>query len=142
TDRDDDSEHLQKASEHIHTSARTVLDKPKWSGYEVTLGVWPEVFAWGILLVPKDLRPAERRPVVVCQHGLEGVPMDTINDDPKSSGYGPYKAFSARLAERGFIVFAPHNPYRGHDAFRVLQRKANPLKKTLCSVIPPQQRPV
>ncbi|TMP98686.1 MAG: hypothetical protein E6L09_11285 [Verrucomicrobia bacterium] len=124
-----------KASEPIHPRARKVLDKPKWSGYEVTLGVWPEVFAWGILLVPKDLRPAERRPVVVCQHGLEGVPMDTINDDPKASGYGAYKAFAARLAERGFVTFAPHNPYRGHDAFRVLQRKANPLKKSLFAVI-------
>jgi len=61
--------------------------------------------------------------------------MDTINDDPKASGYGAYKAYAARLAERGFITFAPHNPYRGRDAFRVLQRKANPLKKSLFSVI-------
>jgi cephalosporin-C deacetylase-like acetyl esterase len=115
--------------------SRRIPDKPKWTGYEVVLDVWPDVFAWGVLLVPKDLKPGERRPVVVCQHGLEGVPMDTINDDPKSSGYGPYKAFSARLAERGFVVFAPHNPYRGRDSFRVLQRKANPLKKSLFSVI-------
>ncbi|PYL01483.1 MAG: hypothetical protein DME19_01410, partial [Verrucomicrobia bacterium] len=92
-------------------------------------------FAWGVLLVPKDLKPGERRPLVVCQHGLEGVPMDTINDDAKASGYGAYKAFAARLADRGFITFAPHNPYRGHDAFRLLQRKANPLKKSLFSVI-------
>jgi len=39
------------------------------------------------------------------------------------------------LADRGFIVFAPHNPYRGSDRFRVLQRKANPLKLSLFSVI-------
>jgi len=114
---------------------RKILDQPKWTGYEVALDVWPDVFAWGILLLPKDLKPGERRPVVVCQHGLEGVPLDTINDDPKASGYGPYKAYTARLAERGFITFAPHNPYRGRDAFRVLQRKANPLKKSLFSVI-------
>ncbi len=115
--------------------ARKILDKPKWTGYEVVLDVWPDVFAWGILLVPKDLSPGQRRPAVVCQHGLEGVPMDTLDDDPKAGGYGAYKAFAARLAERGFVVFAPHNPYRGHDAFRVLQRKANPLKKSLFSVI-------
>jgi dienelactone hydrolase len=124
-----------KASEPINPRSRKILDKPKWTGYEVTLDVWPDVFAWGILLVPKDLKPGEGRPVVVCQHGLEGVPMDTINDDPKASGFGAYKAFAARLAERGFTVFVPHNPYRGHDAFRVLQRKANPLKKSLFSVI-------
>src|SRR6266508_4985592 len=81
------------------------------------------------------MSPGQRRPAVVCQHGLEGVPMDTLDDDPKAGGYGAYKAFAARLAERGFVVFAPHNPYRGHDAFRVLQRKANPLKKSLFSVI-------
>jgi hypothetical protein len=32
--------------------------------------------------VPKDLKPGERRPVIVCQHGLEGVPEDTVADDP------------------------------------------------------------
>jgi dienelactone hydrolase len=124
-----------RASEPIQPRTRKILERPKWTGYEVTLDVWPDVFAWGILLVPKDLKPGERRPVVVCQHGLEGVPMDTITDDPSSGGYPYYKAFAARLAERGFVTFAPHNPYRGHDAFRVLQRKANPLKKSLFSVI-------
>jgi cephalosporin-C deacetylase-like acetyl esterase len=97
--------------------------------------VWPDVFAWGVLLLPKDLKAGERRPVVVCQHGLEGVPADTITDDPKAGGYAAYKAYAARLAERGFVVFAPHNPYRGRDAFRVLQRKANPLGRSLFSVI-------
>lgn len=115
--------------------ARMAYEKEQWTGYDVLLDVYPDVFAWGVLLLPKDIKPGERRPVVVCQHGLEGVPHDTITDDPKSSGYGPYKAFSARLAERGFVVFAPHNPYRGRDAFRVLQRKANPLGKSLFSVI-------
>src|SRR5947199_295076 len=57
------------------------------------------------------------------------------SNSPNASGYGAYNAYAARLAERGFITFAPHNPYRGRDAFRVLQRKANPLKKSLFSVI-------
>ena len=118
----------------INPRARQIYDEPKWTGYEVVLEVWPDVFAWGILCVPKDLQPGEKRPVVVCQHGLEGVPTDTI-DGPGSNGYGPYKAFTARLAERGFVTFAPHNPYRGRDEFRVLQRKANPLGKSLFSVI-------
>jgi dienelactone hydrolase len=106
-----------------------------WAGYEVKLDIYPEVYAWGYLLVPKDLKPGERRPVVVCQHGLESVPADVINEDPKTQAYGYYKAFAPRLAERGFVVFAPHNPYRGQDKFRVLQRKANPLKKSLFSII-------
>jgi dienelactone hydrolase len=113
--------------------SRQAYDKEKWTGYDVVLDVYPDVFAWGVLLLPKDLKAGERRPVVVCQHGLEGVPHDTITEE--GSGYGYYKAFSARLADRGFVVFAPHNPYRGRDAFRVLQRKANPLGKSLFSVI-------
>jgi len=115
--------------------SRQIHDKANWRGYDIVLDVFPDVFAWGVLLLPKDLKPGERRPVIVCQHGLEGLPVDTITDDPKASGYGAYKAFSARLAERGFVVFAPHNPYRGRDSFRVLQRKANPLKKSLFSII-------
>jgi dienelactone hydrolase len=114
---------------------RQIYDKEKWTGYEVVLDVVSDVFAWGYLLVPKDLKPGERRPVVVCQHGLEGVPEDTVADDPKHKGYGAYKGFAAKLVERGFIVYAPHNPYRGGDKFRVLQRKANPLGLSLFSFI-------
>jgi dienelactone hydrolase len=123
------------ASLPANPRSRKIRENPKWTAYEVVLDVWPDVYAWGYLLLPKDIKPSERRPVVVCQHGLEGVPEDTVSEDPKGGGYHYYKAFSARLAERGFVVFAPHNPYRGQDKFRVLQRKANPLKKSLFSVI-------
>jgi dienelactone hydrolase len=124
-----------KATMPVNARSRKVLDNPKWTAYDVVLDVWPDVFAWGLLLVPKGLEPGERRPVVVCQHGLEGLPIDTISEDSSSRAFGYYKSFAARLAERGFVTFAPHNPYRGQDKFRVLQRKANPLKKSLFSVI-------
>ena len=39
------------------------------------------------------------------------------------------------LADLGYIVYAPQNPYIGQDRFRVLQRKANPLGQSLFSVI-------
>jgi dienelactone hydrolase len=122
-------------SEPVNAQSRKVLETDKVTGWDVTLDVWPDVFAWGVLLLPKDIKPGERRPVVVCQHGLEGVPMDTIMDDPKSRAYAAYKAYSLRLAERGFVVFAPHNPYRGQDKFRTLQRKANALGGHLFSFI-------
>ena len=64
----------------------------RWTGYEVMLDVYPDVFAWGILLVPKDLKPGERRPVVVCQHGLEGLPEDVVTQDPKSEASATTKA--------------------------------------------------
>jgi cephalosporin-C deacetylase-like acetyl esterase len=129
---------LPSADIPINPRTRKFDERKTWTGYEVVLDVWNDVFAWGYLLLPKDLRPGERRPVVVCQHGLEGLPADTVTNDSSSRAYGYYKAFAAQLAERGFIVFAPHNPYRGRDDFRGLQRKLNPLKKTLYSVIAAQ----
>ena len=89
------------------------------------------VFAYGILLLPNDLQPGEQRPVVVCQHGLEGRPQDTA--DPRIASV--YHSYAAQLADRGFITYAPQNPYIGQDAFRVIQRKANPIKWSLFSLI-------
>jgi dienelactone hydrolase len=117
---------------------RKAYEAEKWTGYEVVLDVFPDVIAYGILLLPKDLKKDEKRPVVVCQHGLEGRPQDTIGKD----GYAYYKAFAAELANRGFITFAPQNLYIGHDKFRTLQRKANPLGKTLFSIIVPQHQQI
>lgn len=115
--------------------SRQVYDEPKYTGYEVLMDVFPDVFAYGILLVPKGLAPGEQRPVVVCQHGLEGRPQDVA--DPKRNNPA-YNQFACRLAERGFITYAPQNPYIFTDRFRTLQRKSNPLRKTLFSTIVPQ----
>jgi hypothetical protein len=110
-----------------------VYDEPEWTGYEVVLDVFPELHAWGVLCLPKGMKPGERRPAVVCQHGLEGVPRDTIERGVE--GFRYYKAFTAELAKQGFVTFAPYNLYRGQDRFRSLQRKANPLRASLFSVI-------
>jgi dienelactone hydrolase len=117
--------------------SRQAYDTPAFTGYEVVLDVFPDVIAYGILLLPKDIKEGERRPVVVCQHGLEGRPQDVVAGDNPA-----YHDFTARLTERGFITFAPQNLYIGKDRFRTLQRKANPLKKTLFSVIVPQHRQI
>jgi cephalosporin-C deacetylase-like acetyl esterase len=114
---------------------RKSYDEEKWTGYEVVLDVFPDVFAYGILLVPKDLQDGEKRPVVVCQHGLEGRPQDVVAGDHRA-----YHDYAAKLAERGFITFAPQNIYIHGDKFRSLQRKANPLGKTLFSIMVPQHR--
>ena len=114
----------------VHPRSRKIYDQPQWTGYEVVLDVLPDVFAWGVLLLPKDLKPGERRPLVVCQHGRNGVPRDTIEGDHRA-----YHDYAAKLAERGFIVFAPHNPYRGEDRYRMLSRKANAVKGSLFSFI-------
>ena len=47
-----------------------------------------------------------------------------------------------QLVKRGFITFAPQNIYIFQDRFRTLQRKLNPLKKTLFSIMVPQHRQI
>ena len=115
----------------MNPRTRRIYDEPLWKGYEVVLDVWQDVFAYGILLLPNDLQPGEQRPVVVCQHGLEGRPQDTA--DPRIESV--YHSYAAQLADSGFVVYAPQNPYIGQDAFRVIQRKANPVKWSLFSLI-------
>ncbi len=109
---------------------RQIYDTEKYLGYEVVLDVWPDVFAWGTLLVPKNIKPGERRPVVVCQHGRNGLPKDTIEVAGNA-----YNRFAARLAEEGFVTFSPHNLYRGEDRYRFLSRKGNGIKASLFSFI-------
>jgi dienelactone hydrolase len=115
---------LPDPTEPMNPRSRQAYDTPKWKGYEVTLDLYPDVY--------KNLQPGEKRPVVVCQHGLEGRPQDVVNPE-KRTPY--YNSFGAQLADRGYIVYAPQNPYIGHDKFRVLQRMANPLGLSLFSFI-------
>lgn len=151
----------------LNPRSRKVIDEPTHVGWEVVLEVYgskdegqepgekapatnsldprplaldQSVIAGGILLLPRDLRPGEKRPVVVCQHGLEGTPMDTITTDQSLRAWAAYKGFSTQLVQRGFIVYAPQNPYKGEDEFRVIQRKSNPLGRSLFSYVIEQHR--
>ncbi len=135
--RDDVIGHFDLPLLAMNPRTRVAYERPTWTGYEVVLDVFPNVIAYGVLCVPRDLKEGERRPVVVCQHGLEGTPQDTIEGD-----HWAYHDFAAKLAERGFITFAPQNLYIGNDRFRTLQRKAYPLKKTLFSVMTAQHQQI
>jgi len=117
---------------------RAYQSGPKTVSYEVVLDVFDDVIAYGILTLPKDLdlRGSKKLPVVVCQHGLEGRPQDVVGERK----FSIYKAFATRLAEEGFITFAPQNVYIFRDKFRILQFKANALGKTLFSVMIPQHK--
>ena len=111
---------------------RKLIETNGITAYEVMLDVHPDVVAYGILVVPRGLKPGEKRPVVVCQHGLEGRPTDVA--DPRIDA-GAYHTYAWRLAERGFVTFAPQNCYIGENRFRQVLRKAQPLKLTLWSFI-------
>ncbi|MCI0682055.1 MAG: hypothetical protein L0Y71_08125 [Gemmataceae bacterium] len=104
----------------------------KYKAYEVVLDVYDDVISYGILCVPSDLKPGEKRPVVVCQHGLEGRPTDVVNPKKKTPYYN---SFGSVLADQGFVVFAPQNPYIFKNEFRQTVRKANPLQLSLYSFI-------
>lgn len=117
--------------------SRIIYENKDFTGYEVALDIHDNVFAYGILLVPSKMNAGEKRPVVVCQHGLEGKPTDVCDPDKKTPYYN---SFGAELARKGYIVFAPQNPYLGRDLFRELQRKANPLGLSLFSFIVQQHQ--
>ncbi len=121
---------------------RLLESNAKWKQYEVALDVWDGVFAWGILVVPTAAQEGRRLPAVVCQHGLEGLPDDMVTRDTSSRKYKVYKSIALDLAESGYVTFSPHNPYRGEDLFRVLQRKANPIGLSLFSVIAGQHQQI
>ena len=124
----------------LNPRSRPYQEGPKTVSYEVVLDTFPGVFAYGILTLPKDLKldGSEKRPVVVCQHGLEGRPQDVISENK----FKAYEAFATRLAERGFITFAPQNPYVLFDRFRTLQFKSAALGCTLFSTIVPQHQQI
>jgi hypothetical protein len=44
------------ASEPSNPRTRKLLERPKWTAYEVMLDVWPDVFCWGILVIPKNIK--------------------------------------------------------------------------------------
>ncbi len=123
----------------LPSNARTrkIYDEPKYAGYEVLLDVYPDVFASGILLVPKGIAPGSGgrswSASTALRAGRDDV-ADPASDSPS------YHRFACQLAEQGFVTYAPQNPYIGHDRFRTLVRKAHPLGKTLFSVIVPQHQ--
>ena len=106
---------------------RLIRETDDWIAYDVVLDVAPELFAWGILMLPEGIDEGEKRPVIVVQHGRNGLPQNILD--------GGYNGIAAKLLSRGYIVFAPHNLYRGEDEYRWLDRKANSIGKTLFSFL-------
>ena len=52
------------------------------------------------------LKPGEKRPVVVCQHGLEGTPKDVVDRLVKSVQAAlADPAVRKRLETLGFVIF-------------------------------------
>ena len=118
---------LPPASLPPAAQTRRIYQRDRWDGFEVKLNVYPGVFAYGVLLLPHAIPPGEHRPVVVIQHGRGGRPQDICAPGQDSA---PYHSLGARLADRGYIVFAPQNLYLGEEKYRAMQRKAFALGMT------------
>lgn len=107
--------------------SRQIQKNEYWSAFDVVLDVTDDLFAWGILMLPNDLQTDDKRPVVVLQHGRNGLPQKILE--------GGYNGIAEKLVSQGYIVFAPHNLYRGEDRYRWLDRKANTIGKSLFSFL-------
>ncbi|MBM3736722.1 MAG: hypothetical protein FJW39_13150 [Acidobacteria bacterium] len=102
-----------------------VYDEPTWTGYRLLVKVYDGVGAYGILCVPKGIRPGERRPVVFVQHGLAGKPEDSIGQ--AANARGEYAQFGKKLVERGYIVFAPMIATQDNVERQRLNRRSQPV---------------
>jgi dienelactone hydrolase len=119
----------------VPMNARTALvaETEKFLGYDVLLDVVPGVEVYGQLLVPRAVGGAmpERVPAVVCQHGFDGEPkyVSGVGDNLESNDHF-YHRFGERLAERGYVVFAPYlavPEVRGDSAIVHRADLVNPL---------------
>ncbi len=84
----------------------------------VRLKIVPEVEAYGLLLMPRGA--SGRMPAVIAQHGFGGSPETVAGLLQKDD---EYRRFGRRLAERGYVVFAPRVMNNAKDR-SLLSRKA------------------
>lgn len=72
--------------------------------YRVWLRATRELHTYGLLLVPHTATAAAPGPALICVHGMGGSPEQVAGLVPRPDYL---RAFGARAAERGFVVFAP-----------------------------------
>jgi hypothetical protein len=123
---------LPRDTASLRPRTREIAPGKNWRGYEVLLDAAPAVIAYGVLLIPSNMRIGEKRAAVVMQHGLDGRPQD-LYGQPAGRPFDVYQNIGDRLADEGFVVYLPQNPYI-HD-FRPINRLANPLALSMFSFI-------
>lgn len=87
----------------LETARHVVADRTDHTVYAVTFGTLPGVRSFALLLVPKNIEGP--RPAVICQHGMGGTPHSIAGLLEEEDVYHRY---GQRLAERGYVVLAPH----------------------------------
>lgn len=89
----------------INARLTEIASTNSFKAFDVLLDVLPGVQAYGHLLVPHGSE-GKHLPAVVAQHGLGGKPKDLTLQGPDPNA--AYHGFAARLAEHGYVVFAPY----------------------------------
>jgi dienelactone hydrolase len=89
------------ASGPLNPKSVKIYDEAGFTGFRLQVRVYDDVSVCGILLIPKSANTGKRRPVVFAVHGFSDRPEDVVVRDRL------YHKFAARLADRGYVVFAP-----------------------------------
>ena len=95
----------------LHPKTLLIGETDKFLAYDVVLDTVPGVTAYGHLLVPRTVagKVDKKLPAVICQHGFGSAPKYVsgvgTNLEPETH---TEHLFGERLAERGYVVFAPY----------------------------------
>ncbi|MFN0166378.1 MAG: dienelactone hydrolase family protein, partial [Bryobacteraceae bacterium] len=106
-----------------------LYDEPGFTGYRLSVRLYEGVHAYGILLVPKSIRSGERRPVVFTQHGYGNRPEDALGVKTSKASEEMYNRFGKKLAEKGYVVFAPMISVQQSEERTRLVRRSHLLAK-------------
>jgi len=107
-----------------------LYDEPGFTGHRLSVRVYDGVHAYGILLVPKGIRPGERRPAVFVQHGFGGKPEDILGVVDNSRADPVYAKLGRRLVQRGYVVFAPMISVQNSPDRNAIVRRSHLLGQT------------
>jgi len=125
----------------LNVRSRQAYESDEIVGYEVVLDLYSGMFVYGLLFLPKDLKPGETYPTVVVQHG-RNTRVEELLENSGSGATVRLEGVLTRLARKGYITFAPQHLYMLEDQHRQIQRKAYPLKKTCFALMLSMQRQV
>ena len=95
----------------LRPKTRLIGETEKFLAYEVVVDTVPGVTAYGHLLVPRSVAGmvSKKLPAVICQHGFGSAPKHVSGIGSNIEPYGHFNfRFGERLAERGYVVFAPY----------------------------------
>lgn len=94
---------------NIPLNPRTILvgQTDNFLVYDIRLDAAPGLEVYGQLLVPRSVvgRINTRLPAMICQHGFGQAPKYVSG---MTTDLGGVQRFGQRLAERGYVVFAPY----------------------------------